>query len=254
MRPSLIRALVLVPLLALAACQTDSRRQVLASTEGQLALRQIQTRAFETTDRERMLRTVIATLQDLSFVVDKADATLGSVSGTKLDGYQLRMTVTVRPRGETQLLVRANAEYNLTAVDDPEPYQQFFAALEKSAQPIDGVLLLPPLHLVVRPVEGGVVGSGVRAVSVGESLDQRGPVSRTGTLHGPPGSQVDGHRVHSVDPDTGQTVGLCLLGDRLGCCLFGVGDRDGVQVVGADENGRGLPHPGEVHAGVEVHL
>jgi hypothetical protein len=133
MRPSLIRALVLIPLLALAACQTDSRRQVLASTEGQLALRQIQTRAFDSTDRERMLRTVIATLQDLSFVVDKADATLGSVSGTKLDGYQLRMTVTVRPRGETQLLVRANAEYNLTAVDDPEPYQQFFAALEKSA-------------------------------------------------------------------------------------------------------------------------
>jgi hypothetical protein len=133
MRPSLICALVLLPLLALAACQTDSRQQVLASTEGQLALRQIQTRAFETTDRERMLRTVIATLQDLSFVVDKADATLGSVSGTKLDGYQLRMTVTVRPRGETQLLVRANAEYNLEAVDDPEPYQQFFAALEKSA-------------------------------------------------------------------------------------------------------------------------
>ena len=133
MRPSLIRAFVLIPLLALAACQTDSRRQVLASSESQLALRQIQTRAFETTDRERMLRTVIATLQDLAFVVDKADATLGSVSGTKLDGYQLRMTVTVRPRGESQLLVRANAEYNLTAVDDPEPYQQFFAALEKSA-------------------------------------------------------------------------------------------------------------------------
>ena len=132
MRPSLIRALALLPLLALAACQTDSRRQVLASTESQLALRQIQTRAFDTTDRERMLRTIIATLQDLSFVVDKADATLGSVSSTKLDGYQLRMTVTLRPRGETQLLVRANAQYNLSAVEDPEPYQQFFAALEKS--------------------------------------------------------------------------------------------------------------------------
>ena len=131
-RTLILRAFVLIPLLALAACQTDSRRQVLASSESQLALRQIQTRAFDTTDRERMLRTVIATLQDLSFVVDKADATLGSVSGTKLNGYQLRMTVTVRPRGETQLLVRANAQYNLTAVEDPEPYQQFFAALEKS--------------------------------------------------------------------------------------------------------------------------
>jgi hypothetical protein len=133
MRALILWAFGLISVLLLAACQTDSRKQVLASTEGQLALRQIQTRAFDTTDRERMLRTVIATLQDLSFVVDKADATLGSVSGTKLDGYQLRMTVTVRPRGETQLLVRANAEYNLAAVDDPEPYQQFFAALEKSA-------------------------------------------------------------------------------------------------------------------------
>lgn len=121
-----------ISVLTLTACQTDSRRQVLAASESQLALRQIQTRAFDTTDRERMLRTIIATLQDLSFVVDKADATLGSVSSTKLDGYQLRMTVTVRPRGATQLLVRANAQYNLTAVEDPEPYQQFFAALEKS--------------------------------------------------------------------------------------------------------------------------
>jgi hypothetical protein len=131
-RPSILWALGIISILALSACQTDSRKQVLAAATNQLALRQIQTRAFDTTDRERMLRTIIATLQDLSFVVDKADATLGSVSGTKLDGYQLRMTVTVRPRGETQLQVRANAQYNLSAVEDPEPYQQFFAALEKS--------------------------------------------------------------------------------------------------------------------------
>ena len=123
---------MIMMVLSLAACQTDSRSQALATSESQLALRQMQSRAFDTTDRERMLRTVIATLQDLSFVIDKADATLGSVSGTKLDGYQLRMTVTVRPRGQTQTLVRANAQYNITPVEDPEPYQQFFAALGKS--------------------------------------------------------------------------------------------------------------------------
>lgn len=127
--------------LASTACQTDSRKQALATSESQLAMRQIQTRAFDTTDREMMLRTVIATMQDLAFVIDKADATLGSVSGTKLDGYQLRLTVTVRPRGTTQLLVRANAQYNITPVEDPEPYQQFFTALEKSvfltAQKVD---------------------------------------------------------------------------------------------------------------------
>jgi hypothetical protein len=130
----LLRAalLALVPIMLLAGCQTDSRDQVLATSESQLALRQIQSRAFDITDREKMLRTVIATMQDLSFVIDKADAGLGTVSGTKLDGYQLRMTVTVRPRGDGQLIVRANAQYNITPVEDPEPYQQFFTALEKS--------------------------------------------------------------------------------------------------------------------------
>jgi len=128
-------------LLVTTGCQTNSRDQALATSESQLALRQMQTRAFDMTNRNKMLRTIIATLQDLSFVIDRADAELGSVSGTKLDGYQLRMTVTVRPRGETQLLVRANAQYNITPVEDPEPYQQFFTALEKSvfltAQQVD---------------------------------------------------------------------------------------------------------------------
>ena len=78
------------------------------------------------------MRTVISTLQDLGFVVDRADDVLGTVSATKLDGYALRMTVTVRPRGETQLLVRGNAQYNLQAVDDPILYQDFFTSLGKS--------------------------------------------------------------------------------------------------------------------------
>ena len=127
-----IWALIVVSVLVLAGCQTNSRDQVLATSESQLALRQIQSRTFDGTDRNTMLRTIIATLQDLSFVIDEADERLGSVSGTKLDGYYLRMTVSIRPKGETQLLVRANAQYNRTAVDDPEPYQRFFAALEKS--------------------------------------------------------------------------------------------------------------------------
>ena len=123
------------------ACQMDSRKQILATDKSQVALRSIQQRSFETTDKETTLRTVISTLQDLGFVIDKADDVLGSVSATKLDRYRLRMTVTVRPRGQTQLLVRANAQFNLTAVEDPEPYQQFFTALERSmfltAQQVD---------------------------------------------------------------------------------------------------------------------
>ena len=137
----LLVALGAVCIAGLAGCVSTSVRQVLAADTGAVQLRSFQTRAFDSTDRAKTLRTVIATLQDLSFVVDKADETLGTVSATKLSGYQLRMTVTVRPRGERQLLVRANAEYKEKAVEDPLPYQDFFAALEKAmfltAQQVD---------------------------------------------------------------------------------------------------------------------
>jgi len=123
--------MVVFVLSLIAGCAT-TQQQLLDSESSQLRLRSIQTRAFDTTDKEKTLRAVIATLQDLGFLIDKADATLGMVTATKLDRYALRMTVTVRPRGETQLLVRANAQYELTPVDDPEPYQHFFSALQKA--------------------------------------------------------------------------------------------------------------------------
>ena len=132
MRKNLIPMLTCVAAMSLAGCQTNSRDQILQANSSQVQLRSYQTRAFDTVDREKTLRTVIATLQDLGFVVDKADATLGTVSGTKLDGYQMRMTVSLRPRGEQQTLVRANAQYNLTAVEDPLPYQGFFESLSKA--------------------------------------------------------------------------------------------------------------------------
>ena len=47
-------------------------------------------------------------------------------------GNLVRLTVTVRPRGTTQLVVRASAQYYLKAVESPEPYQQFFAPSEQA--------------------------------------------------------------------------------------------------------------------------
>jgi len=134
-------ALVLLVSLSNAGCGRSSRKQLLASDASQLKLRSIQTRVFDTTDREKMLRTIMATLQDLNFVIDNANLDLGTVSATKLDSYALRMTVSVRPRGETQLLVRANAQCNLQAIEEPKPYQQFFDSLSKAmflaAQQVD---------------------------------------------------------------------------------------------------------------------
>jgi hypothetical protein len=123
--------LVLAAALLSSAC-VNPNKQALATSESQVQLRSIQSRAFDTTDKEKTLRTVIATLQDLGFVIDKADGTLGTVSATKLSGYQMRMTVTVQPKGTTQTRVRANAQLGLQAVEAPLPYQQFFQSLEKA--------------------------------------------------------------------------------------------------------------------------
>ena len=120
-----------------AGCYTPPSVAAFAAA-GAVELRSFQTRAFDTTDRDQTLRTVIATLQDLGFVIDRADAALGTVGGTKVAGYQVRMTVSVRPRGAKQLLVRASAQYQQSpyaapqSVEEPAAYQAFFAALEKA--------------------------------------------------------------------------------------------------------------------------
>ena len=107
----------------------------------QVKLRSIQSRAFDTTDKQMAIRVAMATLQDLGFVIDAGDLDLGTVSATKLDRYALRMTISVRPKGDRQTIVRANAQFNLRAVEDPVPYQKFFAAYEKAmfltAQSVD---------------------------------------------------------------------------------------------------------------------
>lgn len=145
-----MKKLFLLSLLAatatLAGCMGVPHQKVF-EPGNQLETRSFQTRAFETTDREKTLRAIIATMQDLGFVVDKADATLGSVSATKLAFYEIKMTATVRPRGSNQLLVRANAQFkpgpaaNAVPINEPGPYQDFFAALGKSlfleAQQVD---------------------------------------------------------------------------------------------------------------------
>ena len=124
--------LVMIVFLLLSVGCATTKQRLLDSDSSQVQLRSIQTRVFDTTDKEKTLRTIMSTLQDLSFVIDKADATLGTVSATKLKHYALRITVTVRQKGETQLLVRANAQYNIQPITDPELYQEFFTSLGKA--------------------------------------------------------------------------------------------------------------------------
>lgn len=113
-------------------CATTSNK-AFQTNESQVALRSMQTRAFDTTDKKIMMQTVISAMQDLDFVIEKTDLTLGSVTGTKYLGNSVvSMTVTVRPRGNTQLLVRVNCQCGIKSIEDPETYQDFFNVLEKA--------------------------------------------------------------------------------------------------------------------------
>lgn len=151
-----------------AEIQWSSRSQILMSEDSQLKLRSVQSRVFDTTDRARVLRAAVGMMQDLFFDIDVLDEDLGVVSGKKWvdddSGWSdhptyylydtdeliifntnfrswgpfkyrndlVRMTVTVRPKEETRLLVRASVQYNLRAVESPEAYQALFKTLQQS--------------------------------------------------------------------------------------------------------------------------
>ncbi len=127
----LLRPIMLIAVL-LVGCASTTDRVLDTGDETQLQKRSYQSRIFDTSDKEKVLRATISTLQDLGFVIDRADLTLGMVSGTKYEKFQIKITVSVRPKGNDRILVRANAQAGLNPIEDPKQYQDFFASLEKS--------------------------------------------------------------------------------------------------------------------------
>ncbi len=151
-----------------AEIQWNSKDQILMSEKSQVKMRSIQTRVFDTTNRAVIMRAIISSLQDLYFDIDVIDHESGIISGKKLyqsgDGWEnnptyysyktdnlvifssnyrtygpfqyrnnlTRISVTIRPKGETQLNVRASLQHNIRAIEDPEIYQNFFKLLGQS--------------------------------------------------------------------------------------------------------------------------
>ncbi|SLM49391.1 conserved protein of unknown function [Nitrospira japonica] len=109
---------------------------LLAPTEAQLKIRNFQTRVFDMTDRNFAIRSVIGSLQDLGFIIERANDVLGLVTAARFaepNYYDVvTITVTVRQLNATQLTIRANAIYNNRPIEDPKVYQNFFFTLERS--------------------------------------------------------------------------------------------------------------------------
>ncbi|BCA56407.1 hypothetical protein W02_35470 [Nitrospira sp. KM1] len=128
-------AIVLLGLLY-GCAMSDPSQTLLAPTQAQLKIRNYQTRIFDMNDRNFAIRSVIGALQDLGFIIERANDALGLVTAARFaepNYYDvLMLTVTVRQLNETQLTVRANAIYNNRPIEDPKVYQNFFASLERS--------------------------------------------------------------------------------------------------------------------------
>ena len=119
----------MISLVFVSGC-TSSRAQIINSeSESQVKVRSYQTKSYSI-DKKSAVRAVISVLQDLGFVIDRADNLTGTVSGTKLDGYKISMSITVRQRGK-ETTVRANAQVGVEAITEPKTYQDFFTSLDK---------------------------------------------------------------------------------------------------------------------------
>jgi hypothetical protein len=130
--PALVLGLTLV------ACASPPQPppNLLAPDEAQMNLRNMQTRTFDVADRNQALRGVIAALQDLGFIIERANEPLGLVTGARFAEPRwidvVGVTVTVRPQEGGRMLIRANAIFNNEPITDPQVYQNFFATLERS--------------------------------------------------------------------------------------------------------------------------
>ena len=111
-------------------------QDLLALTEAQMKIRSIQTRTFDVKDRQLAMRGVIASLQDLGFIIERANEPLGLVTAARFaepNFYDVvGVTVTVRQESAGRMTIRANAIYNNKPIEDPKVYQNFFASLERS--------------------------------------------------------------------------------------------------------------------------
>ena len=134
----LTRVTILCSCAAIAGCAMPPQPEpnLLAPTEEQMKLRSYQTRTFDISDRKRAIRGVMATLQDLGFIIERANAELGLVTAARFaepNYYDIiAVTVTVRPQGSGKMLIRANAIYNNAPLDDAKAYQNFFASLQRA--------------------------------------------------------------------------------------------------------------------------
>ncbi|GJL84908.1 MAG: hypothetical protein DHS20C02_06830 [Micavibrio sp.] len=161
-------ALILFSCLFLTACNQTIPKAALQLSEESFALRQLQTRSFDTTKEKKLLTAGAGVLQDLGYNIDESETGLGVIVGSKdrdateagqiagavmmavlfgvntpVDKNQkIRASLITRPvgKGKTNLRVtfqriiwNTQGQVSRTqSIELPEIYQEFFDKLSKA--------------------------------------------------------------------------------------------------------------------------
>ena len=132
------QVLALAFALVAAGCATPPAEpeDLLAPKEEQMQLRSMQSRSYEVESRRQAMRGVIEALQDLGFIIERANEPLGLVTAARFAEPRyfdvMSVTVTIREVSEGNFIIRANAIFNNEPITDAKVYQNFFATLERS--------------------------------------------------------------------------------------------------------------------------
>ena len=154
--------------IALTGCATKIPKDALTLTPESMALRQLQTKRFETADEKKLLIGASSVLQDLGFTLDESEAKLGVVVGSKdrdateggqvagqiivailfgvmtpIDKEQkIRASIVTRPISEGNTAVRVTFQRvvwndqglvsKTESLEDPKLYQEFFDKFSKA--------------------------------------------------------------------------------------------------------------------------
>jgi len=163
-----VRFCALALTLLIGGCATGIPRDALLLPRQSLAIRQMQTRYYETGDEKMVLSACMELLQDLGFILDESETKLGVLVASKqrsaVDAadvttsillaallgtdvvydteQKMRASVVTRPLGGKRVAVRVtfqrvvwNSKNMVTkreAITDPNLYQEFFDKLSKA--------------------------------------------------------------------------------------------------------------------------
>tara|TARA_R110002126_G_scaffold291807_1_gene459606 strand:+ start:24181 stop:24708 length:528 start_codon:yes stop_codon:yes gene_type:complete len=79
----LLKLSLVLPLIALTACNQTIPKEALQLTKESFELRQLQTRSFDTRNEKKLLTAGAGALQDLGFNIDESETRLGVIVGSK---------------------------------------------------------------------------------------------------------------------------------------------------------------------------